>query len=112
MFHVDHAALLYLVEKQALTGKLARWMLLLQEFDFTIQHRSGTKHAVADFLSRVDNGDNVGRDDEDFPCADILRIATRASQVEMNFPDHWLVEMTYFLTTGLPPLQLRMDEKK
>ena len=30
-FHVDHAALLYLVSKQSLTGKLARWMLLLQE---------------------------------------------------------------------------------
>ena len=35
-FHVDHAALLYLVEKQMLTGKLARWMLLLQEFYFAI----------------------------------------------------------------------------
>ena len=37
-FYVDHMTLLYLVEKQALTGKLARWMLLLQEFEFTIQH--------------------------------------------------------------------------
>ena len=35
-FHVDHAALLYLVSKQSLTGKLAQWMLLLQEFNFDI----------------------------------------------------------------------------
>ena len=35
-FHVDHSAILYLVNKQALTGRLARWMLLLQEFDFQI----------------------------------------------------------------------------
>ena len=28
-FHVDHSALLYLVSKQELTGKLARWTLLL-----------------------------------------------------------------------------------
>ena len=28
-FRVDHATLLYLVEKQMFTGKLARWMLLL-----------------------------------------------------------------------------------
>ena len=35
-FHVDHAALLYPVSKQTLTGKLARWMLLLQEFEFDI----------------------------------------------------------------------------
>ena len=37
-FHVDHSAPLYLVNKQALTGRLARWILLLQEFDFQIQH--------------------------------------------------------------------------
>ena len=41
-FHVDHAALLYLIPKPSLTGKLARWMLLLQEFDFDIQHRLAT----------------------------------------------------------------------
>ena len=35
-FHVDHAALLYLVDKQSLTGKLAWWMLLLQEFEIKI----------------------------------------------------------------------------
>ena len=28
-FHVDHSALLYLVSKQVLTGKLARWTLWL-----------------------------------------------------------------------------------
>ena len=37
-FHVDHSALLYLVNKQGFTGRLARWMLLLQEFDFQIHH--------------------------------------------------------------------------
>ena len=47
-FHVDHVALLYLVSKQTLLGQLARWMLLLQEFEFDIQHRPGTLHAVAD----------------------------------------------------------------
>ena len=30
-FHVDHSTLSYLVSKQELTGKLARWTLLLQE---------------------------------------------------------------------------------
>ena len=41
-FHVDHEALLCLFSKQSLTRKLAWWMLLLQEFDFYIQHRPGT----------------------------------------------------------------------
>ena len=38
-FHVDHSALLYLVSKQSLTCKLARWTLLLQEFECDIVHR-------------------------------------------------------------------------
>ena len=50
-FHVDHSALLYLVSKQELTGKLARWMLLLQEFEFDILHRLGVQHASVDNLS-------------------------------------------------------------
>ena len=37
-FHMDHSALLYLASKASLTGKLARWTLLLQEFDFDIFH--------------------------------------------------------------------------
>ena len=88
------------------TGKLARWMQLLQEFNFTIQHRPGAQHVVADFLSKLDNGEMVKKDDDDFPNADILRIASIAAREGKTFPDRWLMEMTYFLTTGLPPPQL------
>ena len=64
-FHVDHTTLLYLVSKQALVGNLARWMLLLQEFDFVIQHRPCTQHAIADYLGRIENGaDAVDGDDD------------------------------------------------
>jgi hypothetical protein len=52
-FHVHHLALVYLVSKASLTGKLARWTLLLQEYEFDIVHRPGAQHAVADYLSRV-----------------------------------------------------------
>ena len=37
---------------QKLTGKLARWSLLLQEYDFTVEHRAGTDNTNADCLSR------------------------------------------------------------
>ena len=62
-FHVDHSALLYLVSKQELTGKLARWTLLLQEFEFDILHRPGVQHAIADYLSHLYSGE------DDFPDA-------------------------------------------
>ncbi|MCO5605014.1 hypothetical protein L7F22_059190 [Adiantum nelumboides] len=55
-FHVDHSALLYLVHQQNLTGRLARWVLLLQEFEFEVIHRPGAQHAMADYFSRLDFG--------------------------------------------------------
>ena len=38
IFHVDHQALVFLVIKPKLEGRLARWMLLLQEFDYIVIH--------------------------------------------------------------------------
>ena len=35
-FYVDHDALKYLINKPDLSGRLARWVLLLQEFNFTV----------------------------------------------------------------------------
>ena len=37
---------------EKLTGKLARWSLLLQEYDFTMEHRKGVDNTNADCLSR------------------------------------------------------------
>ena len=50
-FHIDHDALKYMVNKPQLSGRIARWVLLLQEFDFDVDVRPGKKHANADFLS-------------------------------------------------------------
>jgi hypothetical protein len=36
VFFVDHMALRYLVNKPELSGRLARWVLLLSEFDYTV----------------------------------------------------------------------------
>ena len=52
-FHIDHDALKYMVNKPQLSGRIARWVLLLQEFDFDVDVRLGKKHANADFLSRL-----------------------------------------------------------
>jgi hypothetical protein len=48
----DHSALKWLQTKPELTGRLARWSLELQEFDFKITHRPGKTNVVADALSR------------------------------------------------------------
>ena len=48
----DHKPLQWLMTTQKLTGKMARWSLLLQEYDFGVQHRAGVDNTNADSLSR------------------------------------------------------------
>jgi hypothetical protein len=48
----DHQPLRWLMESDKLTGKLAQWALLLQEYDFEVVHRAGITNLDADGLSR------------------------------------------------------------
>ena len=98
-FHVDHSALLYLVSKQALTCRLARWMLLLQEFDFHIQHRPGVQSVVADYLSRLESGEPTDSTYDDLPDTGLFNLAIVPDENE----NEWIMEVTHFLSTGLPP---------
>ena len=47
-----HETLRWLMTTQNLTEKMARWSLLLQEYDFTVQHRARVDNTNADCLSR------------------------------------------------------------
>lgn len=50
----DHAALKWLMSTKDLNGRLARWSLALQMFDFNIEHRKGSANVVPDALSRME----------------------------------------------------------
>jgi hypothetical protein len=39
VFFVDHMALKYLVNKPNFNGRLARWILLLEQFDYTMEYK-------------------------------------------------------------------------
>ncbi|GMF66734.1 unnamed protein product [Phytophthora fragariaefolia] len=49
----DDSALKWLMANTNLTGKLHRWAITLQEFDFEIQHRPGNTNVVVDAISRM-----------------------------------------------------------
>lgn len=49
----DHAALKWLMTRTELAGRLHRWSLTLQEYEFEIVYRPGTTNVVADALSRA-----------------------------------------------------------
>lgn len=49
----DHYSLLWPSKLQNPSGRLARWAVRIQQYDFTIVHRKGEEHAVPDALSRA-----------------------------------------------------------
>jgi transposase InsO family protein len=48
----DHMPLKWLLSTTDLVGKPARWVLMIQEFSFVVEHRAGKDHINADILSR------------------------------------------------------------
>jgi len=49
----DHAALKWLKTSKMPKGRRARWIMELQQYHFTIEHRAGKNNANADALSRM-----------------------------------------------------------
>ena len=52
VIRTDHAALGYLMRTPEPLGQQARWLDLISEFDFQIQHRAGVAHGNSDSMSR------------------------------------------------------------
>ena len=49
----DHSALIWLLSTKNATGRIARWQIILQTFEFEIIHESGKKHLNVDALTRL-----------------------------------------------------------
>lgn len=65
----DNNVVRWLAHKRDIRGKLARWILQLQEFDFSIEHQKSTENRVADDLSHqlVTEEEPLLNDERSFP---------------------------------------------
>ncbi|KAL3679659.1 hypothetical protein R1sor_022615 [Riccia sorocarpa] len=106
VFHVDHSALQYLVKKADLSGRIARWVLLLQEFDYTIQVRKGTSHANADFLSRLSTEEQVQEIADDFPDEQLFQLSTTKTT---RYFDEYRYLKTLQCPEGMDPEQRTLE---
>jgi hypothetical protein len=53
----DHSMMKFLVNKPVLGGRICRWLLLFQEYDFEILVKPGRMNKGPDHLSRLEHGE-------------------------------------------------------
>jgi transposase InsO family protein len=118
-FHTDHDALKYLVNKPDLSGRLARWILLLQEFTYTVVVKSGKSNSNADYLSRQRGPESCTDLPADFPDEFPETPEATLPEPEKDIPVY-LVEETgdsdfqgiiHYLQTGQYPELFNREEK-
>ena len=101
----DHQSLRWLHSIKSPSGRLARWSIFLQQFDFEIKYRQGILNRVADALSRDplpstskdEEFDPLGVLDEEEPVCSWYR--KKKAEVEKNpevFPDFCVREGKLF----------------
>jgi hypothetical protein len=55
VFFVAHMAVIYLVNKPQVLGRIAKWLLLFLKYDLTIVYKLGKIHVIVDALLRLPN---------------------------------------------------------
>jgi hypothetical protein len=90
----DHSALKYLVNKPVLGGRICRWLLLFQEYDFEIIVKPGRMNKGPDHLSRLEHGEEPTSLEDTLSDAQLLTIR--------KIDDHF-ADIVQFLSTGMAP---------
>jgi hypothetical protein len=86
----DHFALKYLVNKPVLGGRICKWLLVLQEYDFEIVVKPRRMNKELDHLSRLEHGEEAISLEDTLPDAHLLAIK--------KIDDHF-AEIVQFLST-------------
>jgi hypothetical protein len=99
----DHSSLRYLVNKPVLGGRICRWLLLFQEFDFEVVVKPGRLNAGPDHLSRITNGEEPSNLEDNFPDAQLFSV---------QIVDEYFADIIEFLSTGFAPREFTTAQKK
>lgn len=109
-FMVDHHSLSYLVNQPLITGRVARWIMILMEYDFEVVFVPGKRHIVADYLSRDTNTTEEGIDDsfnEPYIQAASLEVNTDTTEAQND----WRHDVVAYLGQGILPQGLTGAQK-
>src|SRR5712692_6759432 len=82
IFYTDHQALKYLVNKPLHHGRICRWILLFQEFEFEFVVRLVKLNVGPDHLSRIDRGEEPTGVKYELPDAHLFLIEVVPTELE------------------------------
>lgn len=102
----DHHSLCWLINLKDPSGRLARWSLRLQEFDFTVAYKSGKRHADADCLSRSPV-ETAAQDDDDTVFLGLVDTADLSRQQRDDIELLPLIDYLEGRTNSVPRLFTR-----
>lgn len=91
------------MNKSSISDRLARWLLLMHEFDITIINKLGKENVVAHFLSRLQIQDGPEAIDDSFPDEHLFSI-------NMNIP--WYVDIDNYLDANKIPSYFSPKERR
>ena len=96
-YMVDHHSLSYLVNQPLVTGRVARWIMILLEYDFEMVHVPGKRHIIADYLSKDSKATKEGIDDS------FNEPYLQAASLTLDSPEDWRSNIILYMTTGTVP---------
>jgi hypothetical protein len=101
--HIDHAAIMYLMNKPVTHGHITRWILLLQEFDITIVDKPGKDNVVVDFLSRIEHDAKNTPFEDNFLDEHLFVVSANTL---------WYEDIANYIATGKVPRHLSYKEQR
>ena len=101
--YTDHSTPIYLVNKLVLGGRIYKWLLLFQEYDFEIIVKPGRLNAEPNHLSRLESGEEPTSLEDNLPDAQLFSI---------HITDDYSIDMIEFLTIGTVLVEYSTNPKK
>lgn len=99
----DHSTLNYLVNKPVLGGRIYKWLLLFQEYDFEIIVKPRRLNARPDHLSRLESGEEPTSMEDNLPDAQLFSV---------HIVDDYFKDIIEFLNMGTAPVEYTKKQKK
>jgi hypothetical protein len=105
-----------------LTGKLVRWVLILQEHEFKVIHRPGITHQNADTMSRKplttsEDFSEARQDFDQIPTVPVSEASSYLALLQCNLVEHPILDIwedldtLRFLQHGEHPPQVMLSQQ-